>query len=574
MDQRNSLSSPRTLVEITDEEHTLILMARTMRLDEIVYVMVLNNFLPKELPNKHSHIMNIINSRFCKSYEIHTIKTIIEFISTQPTCNQMFQEHDVYEMIENYQNNRPAESDGVYRLYLKPYTTQCIQCKKQLKSTFSHRAKTVMSLTKTYQALICTCVCQDCDVEIYPSFYIQNKKKFITIESVKNDEFIYLNGNQIFDQNLLIDFDQQLVQNTVSFEGYTKAYNSKIQMIKERQNQQLVFTGINNCNTMLLNEKNFQMTWLLINIVKFIFMTTKEKIITIPMSVRDVNECTEFFLEIKDELYKKFVDFWTHHQRFTKKCDLATCSKVFIVDGHQKANRLISPNIDHKYCQHHQPFRVTSTATHKIDENIETSLDKLALVEYVDKDGHYDDALCNVFRSGINNKCKISSYGFLATFLNCSVIVGFTEQPCSEGMRRVLHHILTILRFGQLPNAMCYDCACTLKLFINKHFGSKDLKSTDFTQFLTSLTMAIDRFHVKNHTRPMCKTIMRPDHPCHNNIYAAINTEVAEQMFSYLSKFKHSFRGYNYPKSTIFLTILFHLKNCATTGISSFEQAI
>ncbi|CAF2120523.1 unnamed protein product [Rotaria magnacalcarata] len=94
---------------------------------------------------------------------------------------------------------------------------------------------------------------------------------------------------------------------------------------------------------------------------------------------------------------------------------------------------LKAPNIDHKYCQHHQPFRVTSTATHKIDENIETSLDKLALVEYVDKDGHYDDALCNVFRSGINNKCKISSYGFLATFLNCSVIVGFTEQPCSEG---------------------------------------------------------------------------------------------------------------------------------------------
>ena len=74
-------------------------------------------------------------------------------------------------------------------------------------------------------------------------------------------------------------------------------------------------------------------------------------------------------------------------------------------------------------------------------------------------------------------------------------------------MRRVLHHILTILRFGPLPNAMCYDCACTLKLFVNKHFGSDDLKSTDFTKFLTSLTMAINRFHVRNHKRAMCKTI-------------------------------------------------------------------
>jgi hypothetical protein len=141
-------------------------------------------------------------------------------------------------------------------------------------------------------------------------------------------------------------------------------------------------------------------------------------------------------------------------------------------------------------------------------------------------------------------------------------------------VRRVLHHVLTILRFGQLPTAMCYDCACTLKLFIGKHFGSPDLKSTDFTKFLTSLTMAIDRFHVKNHKRPMCKTIMRPDHQSHQDIYASINTQVAEQGFAYLSKFKNSFKGYNYPKSTIFFTILFHLKNCSTTGISSFEQAV
>lgn len=120
-------------------------------------------------------------------------------------------------------------------------------------------------------------------------------------------------------------------------------------------------------------------------------------------------------------------------------------------------------------------------------------------------------------------------------------------------VRRVLHHILTILRFGELPTTMCYDCACTLKLFIQKHFGSDDLRSTEFTKFLTSLTMAIDRFHVKNHKRLMCKTVMRPDDPSHNDIYSSINTQVAEQMCSYMSKFKCSFRGYRYPKSKIFL---------------------
>jgi len=141
-------------------------------------------------------------------------------------------------------------------------------------------------------------------------------------------------------------------------------------------------------------------------------------------------------------------------------------------------------------------------------------------------------------------------------------------------VRRVLHHILTISRYGPLPTAMCYDCACTLKLFVEKHFGSDNLKSTEFTGFLTSLTMAIDRFHVKNHKRLMCKTVMRPDDPSHKDIYNSINTRVAEQMFGYMSKFKNSFRGYSYPKSTIFFTILFHLKNCVTTGISSFKQAV
>ncbi len=83
--------------------------------------------------------------------------------------------------------------------------------------------------------VIATCYCTICDIEIFPNFYVHKTKKFITSEPLKNDKFIYLNANQIFDQNLLIDFDQQLIQNAVSFEGYTNAYNSKIDLIHRRQ---------------------------------------------------------------------------------------------------------------------------------------------------------------------------------------------------------------------------------------------------------------------------------------------------------------------------------------------------
>ena len=152
MNPLNPSLSSRTSQEITDEEHTLILMMRMMRLDEITYVMMLNKFLPKELANKSNHIKNIINWYFHKSYELYTIKTIIEFISTHPVYNQMFQHRSLDEIIQKYQREKMAESEGVNEFYLKPFTTQCIQCKTQLNPTFTHRSKTVMSLVRTYKA--------------------------------------------------------------------------------------------------------------------------------------------------------------------------------------------------------------------------------------------------------------------------------------------------------------------------------------------------------------------------------------------------------------------------------------
>ena len=93
-------------------------------------------------------------------------------------------------------------------------------------------------------------------------------------------------------------------------------------------------------------------------------------------------------------------------------------------------------NIDHRFCQHHQSATLTVAGNtfSSIDVSVENKevLDELTLAEYINNDGRYDENLCNVFRSGINNKSKISTYGFLSTVLNCSLIVGFTEQPCAK----------------------------------------------------------------------------------------------------------------------------------------------
>ena len=84
---------------------------------------------------------------------------------------------------------------------------------------------------------------------------------------------------------------------------------------------------------------------------KFLFMTTDETCVIVPMSVRNVEEYSEYFLQIKDNRYECFVTFWTEHERFSRKCSPDTCSKVFVVDGHQKANRSI--------CQYENVFDST-----------------------------------------------------------------------------------------------------------------------------------------------------------------------------------------------------------------------
>ena len=124
-----------------------------MRLDEIVGVINLNKFFPRELQNKYHHKINIISVHFHKSYEIQTIRTIIEFISTQLTYKDMFKQHCVKEMLEKYQTNNIAESVNVHKLYLQPFATKCVLCETPLKSVYSHRSKTVMSLTLSVRLL-------------------------------------------------------------------------------------------------------------------------------------------------------------------------------------------------------------------------------------------------------------------------------------------------------------------------------------------------------------------------------------------------------------------------------------
>ena len=142
-------------------------------------------------------------------------------------------------------------------------------------------------------------------------------------------------------------------------------------------------------------------------------------------------------------------------------------------------------------------------------------------------------------------------------------------------MRRITRHFLRMLqRKAEMPNDLVYDSACTLRLHWHRHIGTAFLQRSEHTEKLVNMTVVIDRFHMKNHKRQICQGEMKADHPIHNGKFGGINTELCEQYFNYLSRLKASLRTFNFPASSVFLLLLFHLRNCSKSGISASSIGI
>jgi hypothetical protein len=104
-------------------------------------------------------------------------------------------------------------------------------------------------------------------------------------------------------------------------------------------------------------------------------------------------------------------------------------------------------------------------------------------------------------------------------------------------------------------------------LFWNRQFGSDAFRDTPYSRELLNMRLAVDRFHRRGHKHPMCNTTTNPDCSCNGNrdVFDNINSSIAEQSFSYLSRFKFTLRGLAYPNSTIYMILLLHLWNVKRT---------
>ena len=213
------------------------------------------------------------------------------------------------------------------------------------------------------------------------------------------------------------------------------------------------------------------------------------------------------------------------------------------------------------YCEHHR-------VKHTEEQSMETKIADAELKCYLEYLNELDrkESQCNVGRNDMQERFedKKRSMGFIASFLNCGIIIGFSDTVNHEGPRKVTDHLLTMLKLGaKLPSLIVYDAACQLYKFWQYRFDSKFMRRTSYTEQLMDMVLVTDRFHNTVHVGKLCKTLFNPDSEQNKDKFIGINTSIAEQTFSYLTNFKASLRSFCYPTSALFTILLFHLKNCS-----------
>jgi hypothetical protein len=163
---------------------------------------------------------------------------------------------------------------------------------------------------------------------------MDQKQTIATYESQKSD-YIHHSGSFVFSKEILVSFSSQLIDNYVTFEGFAcatiKVYNR-------------LDPGSGNIITADTFARNLESVWLFYELTNFIFMTSKSTEFSFPFAmsegrtmIKGKQSLRAIFIERNiNWIYHVFTVFWSNHESLFGSCHSGNCSKVLIIDGHQK----------------------------------------------------------------------------------------------------------------------------------------------------------------------------------------------------------------------------------------------
>ncbi|CAF0846898.1 unnamed protein product [Brachionus calyciflorus] len=339
-------------------------------------------------------------------------------------------------------------------------------------------------------------------------------------------QFFKLSNQTMFSRDFLIDLDNHITRNQVTFEGYTDAYNRKL-----------------NDNDVLLYRKRLSEIWFGFKIRQY------QNLYDQTLKCFDLKESESFLENFIPKFQSDLLLLWNKKHDFI--CSSSICKETVVFDGNLKCNRLrcivsndafnITNNfgcpetasLNSYYCKKHienksidsknyppDDFLMIQSHRKKKDGKYEfiTLFDKPPKTRVIEeeivekwtsvygdyfKEYHKKNTIiqsCQVDKDFNLNKRRTT--GILLGAAGCGFVLNFQEMIKSESLNLVSKFLYNTIQMTNKTIKYCiYDNSFHLNEYFFNHYDSNDpiikniLKSTNFV---------IDNFHIQNHSRNVC----------------------------------------------------------------------
>ncbi|XP_019627743.1 PREDICTED: uncharacterized protein LOC109472414 [Branchiostoma belcheri] len=172
---------------------------------------------------------------------------------------------------------------------------------------------------------------------------------------------------------------------------------------------------------------------------------------------------------------------------------------------------------------------------------------------------------CNTKKDRNGVRLNAITAGVLAFIRPCNIIVSLNELFGSESKTQVYGHLHNLMSKKEMEKTgfVIYDDACHLRKFAR---NPSRAQTTPTTKKLASIEILVDRMHMRGHIDPWCKR------NCGTGRFRdldKVNTEVCEQVFSWLSRYKRMTKHMNKERFMFFLLYIAHLHNMREVKLRS-----
>ncbi|CAF4176287.1 unnamed protein product [Rotaria magnacalcarata] len=569
-----------TEVSGTNPEHISILhdFLSKFYLHEITFVAHLNSVYSIYDTERVERITSQLRLTFDTKHDVNHVRALLDFFSNPTRQPQAWHHINIDQHLLT----------DVAAHYMNPFTAICPACNQNLNLNDCNRTMVYIchQRGKVLQGIVYSLKCKHKKnndqsnarpLTIYPNFTEQRDIKRICTKSLNNGSFVYIGGKYAYERALIEQYTADLICNANSWMKTVDSLNR--QAFNGEQHQEHI-----------MDRRTLARMMFIYNIVQFdLFIGSP--CVDLP---RSLDQYDDWVWSFYPRLFASFIYFWSRHKEILGLCTGNKCSEALVVDGHQKCRRRVckakeieikndllekmivgccrTPLRYSKYCELH---------LHKhpeTDNNEQRNSRELVISSHIrswktrrsQKEKHFGATGCRTSKARGDSyvrKCA-RSFGVKAAVTNCCIVTTFGEIFRTETLKEILQlQLLTnsIKVSGVVPKTAVYDDGCHLIEYLHKHIG-KDLAEAYAAKALSQIKFSVDRTHSRNHVGSWCRANMNPDK---NPLLENINTQAAEQLFSWLKGYALIISSLGWKRASMFLLIIFHHKNLIATNIKS-----